>query len=126
MKTDRNDLLAAINALEVTLRQSASITRENFEARKGEAIELRRRIAEHRTEIFSLISDGLDEGDSQSSFRSRFSKLCAIIALHQANWPVVSIDLQNPDYLASIREVRDAYASFFQWARTVLATRDRG
>lgn len=126
MKTDRNDLLAAINALEGTLRQSASITLENFETRKGEAIELRRRIAEHRREIFSLIPDGLADRDAQSRFRSQFSKLCATIALHQANWPVVSIDLQNPGYIASIRDVRDAYACFFQWARRVLATRDRG
>lgn len=123
MVHDRAELVAAIDEFETTLHRSASLARDNFEGRKLEAITLRRKIADHRTAISSLIATALADTDLQSTFRSQFSKLCAAIAFHQASWPVISIDLESPEYQASISDVRAAYAAFFHWARQALALR---
>jgi len=35
-----------------------------------------------------------------------------VVSLHQADWPVVIIDPENPDYLRSREEASDAYLEF--------------
>lgn len=122
MIDNRKRLCAALEEFEKTLRQSAGLAKDNFEGRKKEAIELRRKIAEHRNTISKLSEASFSDAGLQSAFRSQFSRLCAAIAFHQASWPVVSIDLTSLEYSASIAVVRSAYFDFFLWARKTLAS----
>jgi hypothetical protein len=48
------------------------------------------------------------------------------LALHQANWPAVSIDPSNPDYAQSTANVRAANRVFIDLARRVLAQTGSG
>lgn len=114
---DIDRLKAALNAFEATLLESSRMQDGDFERGRKAAIELRRKIAAHRVEVGGLLDQALGSTKLYYAFRSRFSALCFTLALHQANWQVVTIDLKNKAYLASSADTRAAYQGFFQWAR---------
>lgn len=114
---DIGGLKAALDAFEATLQESSIMQDRDFENGRKAAIELRRKIAAHRAEVSSLLDQALESTKLHYAFRTRFSALCFALALHQANWPVVTIDLKNKAYLASSADARAAYRGFFQWAR---------
>lgn len=116
-------LIASIATFEATLTASSARNDSDFEAHRRDAIELRRQIAVHRAEISTLFEQSIASPELRTQFRARFSALCSALALHQASWPVVAIELDNPDYQASRDSTRAKYREFFAWARTAL--RDR-
>jgi len=119
----REALIASVNAFELTLTGSLGRKDSDFDEHRKAAIEQRRQIATHRAEISALSEQSIDSPELRSAFRSRFSALCSALALHQASWPVVSIDLENPDYQASRESTRAKYREFFAWAKSALRTR---
>jgi hypothetical protein len=118
----RDALIASINRFEGTLRQSAGRSDSDFEEHRKDAIELRRQIAAHRTEITGLIEEAIDSLELRNAFRSKFLALCSALALHQASWPIVTIDLKNREYQASREATREKYRAFFEWARSALGS----
>jgi hypothetical protein len=108
--------------LEATLRQSANLPGRGDNADRKVAVTLRRRIAEQIatvSEAGELVFNALER---RSEFRTRISRMKTAMALHQASYPIVSIDRRDPDYRASVAvaALRAANGSFFDWVRTEL------
>lgn len=120
---DQETLIASIDAFEAMLTKSAARNDANFEEHRRAAIEQRRQIATFRAEISRLFEQSTVSPELRGEFRARFSALCTALALHQASWPIVSIDLDNPDYQASRDSTRAKYREFFAWARPALRNR---
>lgn len=118
MTEDR--LVIAIKAFEAALKKSAGINKEEFVDRRKELVELRREIADRRIAVSSIADETLQSGELPQAFRSRFSKVCAAISLHQATWPITLIDHDSAAYRSSIAAVRAEYVDFFRWTRETL------
>ena len=119
--TGRQKLLDAVNALEAAFAQGAKLGDNNFSEHRKEVIQLRRLIAAQTSSIGPLCEEAFEQAEEQQAFRSEFSKMRSAMALHQASWPVVSIDFENPDYLSSLRSMQEAHRKFVAWARIALA-----
>ncbi len=118
---DGSDLLRIVAELEATLRQSAELPDRSDNADRKAAVALRRRMAEHiaaAAEAGELLFGALSR---RSEFRSRISRMRTVMALHQASYPIVSIDRRDPAYRASVAALRAANEGFFKWVRTELA-----
>lgn len=105
-KLAKSGVIASIRAFEATLAGSASLTGSRSGDKRREAIEHRRQIAAHRNEIAGLVEAEIECPALRRAFRARFFDLCAAIALHQANWPVVAIDPDDPHYQVSRTSAR--------------------
>lgn len=70
----------------------------------------KRSIAQRREtqELFSNWRSALEAADKDKSGQARdaFSKMRSAIALHQAEWPVVAIDLDDPEYQRSVKNIQ--------------------
>jgi hypothetical protein len=118
--TGRDELRRLVDDFEDALRQSAELT-EGLEDHRKHGLELRRQISAKLAMIGSLGEQAFDPGDRQQAFRSEFSKMRSAMAYHQASWPIVSIRPEDPDYLASVRSLREANRTFISWAKAALA-----
>jgi len=116
--TSWSDLQACAALLETTLRQSPKVNSPQFDDHRREVIQMRRLMA---AQLRALATAGaeLDDAGLQSAFRSEFSAMRAALALHQAMWPVVAIDLNDSAYAASVATTRAANERFFEWVRCV-------
>lgn len=114
------DLKAALEAFETTLLQTAGSSDKSFPARRKGAIEQRRQIATHRNEVARLLQRVDATATLPANFRTRFSEFCSALAQHQATWPVVAIDVENSEYLASRAVTRAKYQDFFAWVKLTL------
>lgn len=116
----RADLLRALDAFEAIVLESANLGDENFDANRRRGIELRRLMGEQRSTIGGLAENAFGDAKQLQQFRSIFNDMRAAMAAHHAAWPLVSIELSNPDYRASIRQSRDATHNFIRWVRMTL------
>lgn len=114
----KDKLLAEVDALQATLRQSADLAQSDFGSVRTEAVKLRRKIAEHRRALHELGERVFAHPSVQQGFRSHYSRVCSALAEHQANWPIVAIDLASPDYIRSLEKSRLAHREFFDWVRS--------
>ncbi|RYY26104.1 MAG: hypothetical protein EOP62_11525 [Sphingomonadales bacterium] len=117
----KEKLLEAVNALEDALARSAKLGEVDFDAHRKDAVELRRLIAAQNSAIASLGDDAFETPESRQAFRNEFSKMRSAMAFHQASWPVVSVDRENPSYVASLRSIRETNRIFITWVRSALA-----
>jgi hypothetical protein len=117
----RTLLLAAVDTLETMLAKSVQLGAAELDDHRRDAIQLRRLLSAQNAEIGKLGEEVFSDPADLTEFRSEFSKMRSATAFHQASWPVVSIDLQHPDYLASLKSSRDANKQFIGWIRRVLA-----
>lgn len=106
-------LVEAISQFESTLKRSAKLAGND----PVQAVDLRRKIAVHRTTIAALSSRPFGTPSFELEFRGRFSELCSVIALHQSAWPIVCVDRQDPAYVDSVTKMRQCYTTFFDWVR---------
>lgn len=110
----RRDLLQALDELEALQKKSRALPPD----RKHDILDMRRQIAEQNNRIAPLGEAAYEQTAQRDAFRREHSRLRAAIAHHMASWPVVSIDIENPAYLASLAHIRDAYQSFYSWVRS--------
>jgi hypothetical protein len=115
--SSKRNLLDAVEALEASFRRSASLGGENFDAKRKEAVQMRREIADQLAVVSSMGNLAFDGTALQDPFRSEFAKMRSALALHQASWPVVAIQLENPDYLSSVTMLRESTARFMAWVK---------
>lgn len=111
------ELLKAVEAFEAELARSSELLKSD----RKEMIRIRRVISTHIARIAELIPEISSEGAINANLRGEFSKVRHAIALHQANWPVVSIDFENPEYLTSRHEMRDANRRFIRLVKATFA-----
>ena len=116
----KGELLRAVDDLEAALRQSAGLL-EGLDDHRMQGIAFRRQIADKVALIGSLGGQAFDE-NGQAGFRGEFSKLRSAMAYHQARWPIVSIDPENPQYVESVQSLREANRNFISWVRSARAT----
>lgn len=114
-------LLEAVTQFEATLRQSASLGNQNFKENRSQAVKLRLLMAHHLTAISSLGDQAFDGDTRHGPFRSEFAKMRSHMALHHASWPIVAIDLEDPAYLASVKDLRKSNERFIGWVKQALS-----
>lgn len=90
---------------------------------KREFVGLRRELQALLSQFGDLSNElagaGLDAKTS-ALFRERLVEMRRKIALHQANWPVVQINSDDPPYRASVEGVREANQKFIALADEAL------
>lgn len=120
--TERARLLQAVNELEATFRQSFGLGDHDFKDNRKEAIQLRRVISDQMATISAIANLAFDGSAMHTTFRSEFAIMRSTMAFHHASWPVVAIDLENPDYLLSAAKLRETNDGFTVWLKSVLAS----
>lgn len=79
-------------------------------------------MGEKRSKIGDLAGAAFADPEEMEKFRAMFNDMRAAMAAHHSTWPLVSIDLSNPEYRASIQQSRDATHRFINWAKKALTT----
>jgi len=120
--SSKRNLLDAVEALEASFSRSASLGGENFDAKRKEVVQVRREISDQLGIVSSMGNVAFDGTPLQDLFRSEFSKMRSALALHQASWPVVAIELENPDYLSSVTALRESTVRFMAWVKGSAST----
>jgi hypothetical protein len=86
-------------------------------------IQLRRQLQAHLTAA-GVAARRCPEINGNPAVASRFdetlARLRSALAVHQTNWPAISIDLKDPVYRESVRKVRAASLAFTTLAREIL------
>jgi len=118
--SQRDDLGRLIDELESLLRQSADLA-QGLDGNRKRGIELRREIGATIARIGSVGEGVFDEAGDQPAFRQEFSKLRSAMAFHQASWPIVAVEPENPDYITSVQSLRETNRNFISWVRATLA-----
>ena len=93
---DMQQLLQIADALQ---KQQPADWRRTFVGTRREMQAVLQRVITSAEQCFDA---GVGE-DLRSPFREASNKWRTVLALHQANWPVVSIDPSNPDYQQSLQ-----------------------
>lgn len=119
---ERDELLRAVDRLESLLRQVGDLIGNRATDNRKAILEARRLIAEQISIVAKLGTDVAAKQERAHEFRGEFSKLRSAIALHQASWPVVSINVNDPLYQKSVAQSREAYGSFLAWLKRSLAS----
>lgn len=114
---DTRELLRAVEQVETLLNQSWDLAGDDFQRHRKEAIALRRLISDQTATIGKLGDAAFESPDKQNDFRRQFSATRSAMAFHHASWPIVSIDLESPEYLVSAKAMRKAYDDFIAWVK---------
>lgn len=97
---------------------------------KRDLIGLRRQLQMLFTQLAEVSNQiALTVPDSPVSleYRERLSQVRHKVALHQADWPVVQIDVEDPKHRASVEGIRTACQNFIAAAeQAVIALRSSG
>lgn len=121
--SDVADLIAALDRLrDIHRRIGQTIANLEGEGRRA-LVATRRELAESMAAICvpaEAVLPAMFDGDVLGEFRRRFSTMRSAAALHQANWPAVSVTEDIPAYASSAAQVREAHRSFDQWVRDTL------
>ncbi|MGV7121292.1 hypothetical protein [Sphingopyxis sp. 550A] len=114
---EHSKLTRSVGEFEAMLGRITDLADKNFDDHRREAVRLRRLIADQTATIRSLGEAAYAGSESLEVFRQEFSKLRTAMALHYSAWAVVSIDLENPLYLASVSALRKANRDFIAWIK---------
>jgi hypothetical protein len=113
----------AVAELERVQAAMADVTNSGGENWKREFIDLRRQLQAQIGQVARAASAcrGLATSDVLArDIQEALSRMRTAVALHQANWPAVSIDPADPGYIKSSASVRAANRAFIDLAQQVL------
>jgi hypothetical protein len=124
MIVDRLDSFKeAVAELEAIQAAMASLSKQDDSNWRRDFIDLRRRLQSQITQVSLAITRCLPLSRDDRLVRElkdALSRMRTAVALHQANWPAVSIDASSPEYLQSTSGVREANRDFIDLARKLL------
>ena len=124
MSDDIARIAGELDALERIQADMAAITSRSDDRRRHDLIELRRKLAAQIATIGTAVEPFLstlqDVGLSQT-YRQKFSRMRSAAAIHQANWPAVTLGDNPEKYQKSANSVREANRDFIDWMRAMLA-----
>jgi hypothetical protein len=90
---------------------------------KKEFIEMRRQLQVQLTAV-AAAADRCNQiksnPEAASQLREGWTKMRSALALHQANWPAVRIDRENPGYIDSVSKTRTTNWAFVELARKII------
>lgn len=116
-------VLHEIDLLERVQAELASIATRDDDRRRHDLIEFRRRLAGQIAAV-GRVSEPLIArlGDQtvMQAYREKFSSMPTAAAMHQAQWPAVSLGERDTEYRASASAVREANGAFLAWMRDTL------
>ncbi len=124
MSIARDTLRDTVAAWDLTRFEMARLATERGDDWRLATVRLRRKLQDQIALIAAAMA-GLDArltlAEEFETFRRALSAVRTQLAMHQAQWPVVSIEPENPDYKASAAALRhsndalaQAAARFFQ------------
>ena len=118
------DFRSALAEMEQILTDMGTMTGRTDSAWRVEYVELRRQL-QLQIAALGVAAQHYGEIDDHSGLvaelRKRLNGLRSALALHQANWPVISIDAKNPAYAESSNNIHIAAVSFGKLARKFIA-----
>jgi len=123
----KNRIEEAVAALERIQTNLAGIASRSDAERRRDLIRLRRELAIQYAELNTLVEAWIEESkrpELRGQHRERFSRMRSAAAMHQANWPAVSLDPSSPEFQASAARVREANRTYVEWIRSIVAGAD--
>ncbi|MGZ8281735.1 MAG: hypothetical protein ACXWUN_02140 [Allosphingosinicella sp.] len=121
-----NDLAriaSELDFLEKVQADLATIATRTDERRRHDLIELRRQLSQQIAQV-GRVADPIFSSDAGAEliqeYRSLFSKMRSMAAIHQANWPAVRLGESPEEYQKSALGVREANREFVAWMRDAL------
>jgi hypothetical protein len=116
----RADIEDALDKLEKVHLQLESLSTGAEPGWQKEYLQSRRMLQEQINRLCQADAELKLSGEDSRRFRDAFSKFRTATALHQADWPVVGIDRQDPGYSQSASHVRQAYQNFMTVMRALM------
>ena len=111
-----DEIRAAANRLRSLQRQASLAVDRRDEEWQRALVSLRRDIASGITELSAAtrkLSPPVEARRELAALDQGVSALRRALAMHQASWPAVSVDPRQPDFKASVAQVRGAYDDLF-------------
>lgn len=105
----------ACKKLAMTQSQLENTQRDAGESWKLEYVRLRREMAIQLGKVYEgmqKLNVPPSSYDAYAKLREAFSQMRSTVALHQASWPAVIIKHDDPEYLTSIKKVRQSNQVF--------------
>ena len=118
------DFSNALTEMEQVLKTMAEMVERTDTAWKRDYVELRRQLQLWLTALGAASQQCRainEQSELAAEMRMGLNRLRSVLALHQADWPVVSIDTKNPGYAASSKNILDAITAFGRVARKLIA-----
>lgn len=122
----RAEIEDALDRLAQMHDQLNSLSTSGISGWEKDYLRLRRTLQEQITRLSQADADLNLSDDDKRLFRDSFGKFRSVTALHQADWPVVNIDRQDPGYRQSAVNVGQAYQNFMKVMRKLLDQCPRG
>lgn len=110
----------AVAVLEAALKESADLGGDRFLQNRKRVIDLRRQIMACISNVSVAGQQAFADTAHSASFRAGYARMRTAMALHHASWPVIAIDMDNPNYQASIQAMRLEYRAFIRWSQTAV------
>jgi hypothetical protein len=105
--TARGEMAKEIGILEIYMAELIKMEID-IEGRRRETIHIRLEFMACFAHLASIAEKLYTSADQLKIFRRKHSEARSAIATHQANWPVVAIDMKNPKCASSAKHSRDA------------------
>lgn len=124
---DKNDIArldAAIARWDRHRQEIADLSEDRMPDWRKKTVDYRRLLQADIAEIGSLVAGLAVATDAErdlKALRSALSGVRSRTAAHQANWPVVAIVPDDPQYRESVRALRAANKDFATTSRALLA-----
>jgi hypothetical protein len=118
------ELSQSVASLEELLALIASISERDDEKRKLDLVQSRRLLALKIGEIAAVgnkLFTAFPDKELEAGFRSRLNAMRHAVAMHQADFPAVSLENKNSEFVASARRVRNSNRDFVDWVKPMLA-----
>ena len=111
-----SEIRAAANHLRGLQQKASATVAAQGEGWQRELVAIRREIASGIAELSATTRnwsppDGA--GDEQAALVKGVNAVRRTLAMHQALWPAVTLNPADPDFKASVAQVREAYDDLF-------------
>jgi hypothetical protein len=120
------EIRSAFREMEDLFSAAAAVRSSNTIGWRREAIDVRRRLAAKLSEVSAMLSAVQPSSPATQAYeacRRALADLRDRLATHQANWPMVAIDLASNDYRASQQRVWNAFRALEKALSGIEATR---
>ena len=113
----------SLTELERVLSRMADMSKRADDGWKKDFIEMRRQLQMQLTTVTNAANAcekiNIDSVAS-AKLRDGWTRMRSALALHQANWPAVKIDRNDPDYQESVSKTRATNWAFVELARQII------
>ena len=116
----RADIEDALDKLEKVHMQLGTLSTGAEPGWQKVYLQCRRTLQEQINRLCQADADLKLSDEDSRRFRDSFSKFRTATALHQADWPVVDIDRQDPAYSQSAVHVGQTYQDFMTVMRALM------